>query len=124
MELEDGRFLELKALESEPNLWKIQRGEEGLQEEPELLGLIMTYVDDMFFVGEEKIVQVMIQEMRRCWKTSEPEMVGKKSIRFLGMDVHVEKNEETGPRGVVRQSGELPSRFDCERRGGREEDPD
>lgn len=96
VELEDGRFLELKALESEPNLWKIQRGEEGLQEEPELLGLIMTYVDDMFFVGEEKIVKLMIQEMRRCWKTSEPEMVGKKSIRFLGMDVHVEKNEETG----------------------------
>ena len=96
MKREDGVVLVLKALESEPNLWRIQQKEEGIQEQPELLGLVMTYVDDMFLVGRQDVLELVIQEMRSCWRTSEPERIGKKPVRFLGMDIYKNENEETG----------------------------
>ena len=108
VKMEDGNVLELKALESEPNLWKVQQKEKGIQQQPELRGLVMTYVDDMFFVGQEDVVAAVMSEMRKVWKTTEPEMVSGSPIRFLGMDVQVERNEESGlEEWVVSQTSYL-----------------
>ena len=96
MKMADGNVLELKALESEPNLWKVQQKEKGIQEQPELRGLVMTYVDDMFFVGQEDVIMAVMYEMRKVWKTTEPEMMSGSPIRFLGMDIHLEQNMDSG----------------------------
>ena len=50
------QMVKLQPMESEPNLWKVVVREEDLRERPMVLGLVMTYVDDMFVVGKEEIV--------------------------------------------------------------------
>ena len=89
-------ILVLHAMESEPNLWKIQLKNQDLRARPQVLGLVMTYVDDMFFVGEEVVVAQVMGEVRRLWKTSEPERVGEDPLRFLGVEVRTARNESTG----------------------------
>ena len=89
-------ILVLHAMESEPNLWKIQLKNQDLRARPQVLGLVMTYVDDMFFVGEEVVVTQVMGEVRRLWKTSEPERVGGDPLRFLGVEVRTAKNKLTG----------------------------
>ena len=63
------KTLKLIQLESEPNLWKIV--EEKKKEEEEgywltnatVLGLVMTYVDDIFVVGSDDVVGAVAQEI-------------------------------------------------------------
>lgn len=42
------------------------------------------------------MVDCVMKEVRRLWKTSEPERVGQEALRFLGMEVRLVKNEATG----------------------------
>ena len=56
----------------------------------------MTYVDDIFVAAEEEVSAAVIEAIRQKWKTSEPDVVGEKPIRFLGMEVTKVKNQETG----------------------------
>lgn len=92
-----GGPLILQPMESEPNLWRVMKKEQDLRERPEVLGLVMTYVDDMFIVGRDEVVGAVIKKLRACWKTSEPEEVGReRAVRFLGMEVITEENEESG----------------------------
>ena len=53
---EEGKILrlQLNQLESEPNLSKIEVIEEAEEKEPRLMGLLMTYVDDMFLSGTKE----------------------------------------------------------------------
>ena len=81
-------------MESEPNLWKVVLVKEGFQEDEEewisngrVLGLVMTYVDDIFVTGIEKVVSAVVAKLRDTWKTSEPEWVGRDPVRFLGLEV-------------------------------------
>ena len=91
------QMAKLQLMESEPNLWKVVAREEDLRERPTVLGLVMTYVDDMFVVGREEIVRSVTTTLRKCWKTSEPEEVNReRPVRFLGMEVYLEENEENG----------------------------
>ena len=46
--------MKLKALDSEPNLWKVVFEED---ESEEMKGLVMTYVDDLFIVGPQEITK-------------------------------------------------------------------
>ena len=80
----EGRNAILQPMESEPNLWKVMAKEEDLRERPETLGLVMTYVDDMFIVGGESVVRSVTETLRKCWKTSPPEEVGReRPVRFV-----------------------------------------
>ena len=89
--------LMLQPMESEPNLWKVVAKERDIRERPVVMGLVMTYVDDMFIVGGEEVVRSVTTTLRKCWKTSEPEEVNReRPVRFLGMEVYTEENEETG----------------------------
>ena len=49
----------------------------------------MTYVDDIFLVGREKVVASMVQNVRETWKTTDLEDPGKQTVRFLSMEVKV-----------------------------------
>ena len=58
----------------------------------------MTYVDDPFMVAKLKVLLEMIKGIRSLWTTTtDLEFVGKKAVRFLGMDV---LREETS-KGMV-----------------------
>ena len=79
-------------LDSEPNLWKLLEvdadGREGT-----LLGLMMTYVDDIFTVGSRPLVEAVIKEIQATWTSSPPEWIGTEPVRFLGMEVSTFKDE-------------------------------
>ena len=94
---EKKEVLMLQPMESEPNLWKVVAKEGDIRERPAVMGLVMTYVDDMFIVGGEEVVRSVTDTLRKCWKTSDPEEVNReRPVRFLGMEVYTEENEETG----------------------------
>ena len=87
-------MLKLKPMESEQNLWKVVVEKHGFQEDEELIsngrvvGLVMTYVDDIFISGKMKVMKVVAEEFQKTWKTSFPEgAVGSVPVRFLGVEV-------------------------------------
>ena len=86
--------LRLKPMESEQNLWKVmvekhgfQEGEEELVSNGRVVGLVMTYVDDIFISGQKEVVKEVAAKFQRTWKTSTPEEVSEVPVRFLGMEV-------------------------------------
>ena len=95
MKLElDGRTFHLQPLLSEPNLWKIIEDQDILDDDASLiLGLVMTYVDDLFLVSQLKLIQELVKGIRQLWATTQPEYVSEAPVRFLGMDVSRVKTE-------------------------------
>ena len=86
--------LRLKPMESEQNLWKVVVEEHGLQEDEEelisngrVVGLVMTYVDDIFISGQKEVVKEVAAKFQSTWKTLTPEEAGEVPVRFLGMEV-------------------------------------
>ena len=89
----------MEQMRSEPNLWKIVQGveEEGEEEfisNGKVKGLLMTYVDDLCVSAQEEVAESVVRELRKMWKTSEPEEIGKDPVRFLGMNVKKFKEGE------------------------------
>eukprot|EP00434_Breviolum_minutum_P029251 symbB.v1.2.025873.t1/scaffold2543.1/size76562/5 len=84
--------LRFTPLDSEPNLWKIHRAGDGDQE-MKALGLMMTYVDDIFTVGPRGLVEAVIAKIQSTWASTPPDWVGLKPLRFLGMEVSTFKDE-------------------------------
>lgn len=75
---------------TEPNLWRIVEGEGATEV---LRGVVVVYVDDMLFLGEEKYVDLMIEEVRKKWETSVPEELGEEvGVRFLGAELWRKKD--------------------------------
>ena len=91
--------LVLEPLESEPNLWKVVKAEgekqRELEEEFQLYGMVMTYVDDIFISGCQPVVEALLKEFQSIWATSKPEWVSSSPVRFLGMEVTKEVDPET-----------------------------
>lgn len=87
----DGKEWKMTQFLSEPNLWKVT--EVGLQEEEggetieNVRALMLVYVDDIFLVGEEKMIEEVKGVIQKEWKTSMPEVVNEEPVRFLGMEV-------------------------------------
>ena len=87
--------LQLRQLDSEPNLWRLEEvGKEEGSEPSIQYGLVMTYVDDIFITGPPEVTRAVAQKFQATWTTSEPEVVGEEAIRFLGMEVSTSKNAE------------------------------
>ena len=86
--------LEMDRLVADPNIWRIQEPSEEAGAPGRLRGLMMTYVDDIFITGEEKVVEEVLSEVQKRWATSPPTWVSEESTRFLGMEVFKQKNEE------------------------------
>ena len=91
--------LVLEPLESEPNLWKVVKAEgekqRELEEEFQLYGMVMTYVDDIVISGCQPVVEALLKEFQSIWATSKPEWVSSSPVRFLGMEVTKEVDPET-----------------------------
>ena len=77
------KTLQLFPLASEPNLWKAMDLEfEGV--EGELYGLVMTYVDDIFVNGSNRVVQAILKGIQDTWVTSSPEHISAKAVSSWG----------------------------------------
>eukprot|EP00434_Breviolum_minutum_P034818 symbB.v1.2.030822.t1/scaffold3511.1/size105743/1 len=84
----DDLTLHLVPLQSEPNLWKIvEKHRSEWTDEVKLRGLLLTYVDDIFIVAEEAVREKVLSKVMKTWKTSPPDLVGEKPIKFLGMNI-------------------------------------
>ncbi len=87
----EGKKLKMTQFLSEPNLWKIgkkeEEGEEELERLEEVRAMMLVYVDDIFMVGERRILEEMVKTIQQEWNTSTPEWVMKEPVRFLGMEI-------------------------------------
>ena len=77
------RNLGLKQLVSEPELWLLLDMETG-----EMYGILVVYVDDLMYLGNEETIAQMHKEIAALWPTSTLEWVGgSKAIRYLGVEI-------------------------------------
>ena len=120
----EGKNIEVKLFQmgSEPNLWKVVQvmGEEEDElaslSNGRILGLVMTYVDDVFIAAEGDLVEAITAKFQETWTTSNPEEVSEKPTRFLGMEVEkIWSEERERSEWFVTQSGyikDLLERYD------------
>ena len=87
--------VQLTAMESEPNLWRIVQKDEDDEEGSQLQGLLMTYVDDIFITAPSRILQAVEEKIRSTWTTSTPERISEKPTKFLGIEIMKQVNQET-----------------------------
>ena len=120
----EGKHIEVQLFQmgSEPNLWKVVQvmGEEEDElaslSNGRILGLVMTYVDDVFIAAEGDLVEAITAKFQETWTTSSPEEVSEKPTRFLGMEVEkIWSEEKERSEWFVTQSGyikDLLERYD------------
>ena len=120
----EGKHIEVRLFQmgSEPNLWKVVQvmGEEEDElaslSNGRILGLVMTYVDDVFIAAEGDLVEAITAKFQETWTTSNPEEVSEKPTRFLGMEVEkIWSEEKERSEWFVTQSGyikDLLERYD------------
>ena len=85
----------MKQMESEQNLWKVVIKTGALQDDLEeelvsngrVVGLVMTYVDDILVSGRSEVMKAVTQRLQETWSTSTPEEIGEKPVRFLGVEI-------------------------------------
>lgn len=74
--------LKLRQTTSEQNLWAIE------DDEYQLVGLILVYVDDMLICGRGEVPEVVLRVLQDVWETSPPERIDEGSTsKFLGMEI-------------------------------------
>ena len=108
--------LRLSPMEAEPILWMIlKQCDLSGDEEPQLKGLLMTYVDDMMVAGDESVVTSVMEALQSKWTTSTPDRVSSVPIRFLGTEITKHEHDgrdvwllsqESYVRDLVAQGGE------------------
>ena len=78
----------LKQLESESCIWLMKK-----QEDEEVYGALVTYVDDLLLLAHEELAVLWVKEIQRKWEVSEPEKVEEEHpTRFLGMELNRDQN--------------------------------
>ena len=77
------KFLVLRVSKVDSELWYIY-----LEDEEALVGCIITYVDDLFYVSEEAIICAVYAWILVEWPCSELEWASRPGgTRYLGMEV-------------------------------------
>ena len=94
--MEDGSFLSLDQMVTEPNMWRILRHQpgpfSGTQAE-QFCGILLIYVDDFLLLGEPAVLDVLISAIQAKWETSVPEEIDAVSgVRFLGAEIFKDGN--------------------------------
>ena len=107
---------QLRPLESEPNLWKLQNANGS--EDENIYGLLMTYVDDLLLAAPPTLLQALKEKIQSIWTTSTPE-VTEVPTRFLGTEISKFMDPKTQrsldhdskilhPRLGLRRRSEIP----------------
>eukprot|EP00439_Symbiodinium_sp_Y106_P043939 s6959_g5.t1 len=88
-----GRRLALKQLVTESELWLLI--EEGNEEHGHVYGILVVYVDDLTYLGDESTIAAMHKEIAALWPTSALELVGSsRAIRYLGVEIKQDPNNK------------------------------
>ena len=81
----------------EKHVWRIV----GNGHQDQELGFLLVYVDDLLFVGLERVVSSAIQAVRSLWQCAEPEYLNEeKAMRFCGFELRRE-----GDGVILNQEG-------------------
>ena len=94
--MEDGSFLSLDQMITEPNMWRILRHQPGPFSETQaeqFCGILLIYVDDLLLLGEPAVLDALITAIQAKWETSDPEEIDAVSgVRFLGAEIFKDQN--------------------------------
>ena len=94
--MEDGSFLSLDQMITEPNMWRILRHQPGPFSETQaeqFCGILLIYVDDLLLLGEPAVLDALITAIQAKWETSDPEEIDAVSgVRFLGAEIFKDGN--------------------------------
>ena len=83
-----GRTITLKPSLADPDLWMAFDEQNHLKEQGELLALIITYVDDLFYLSEDSLVRAIHDWVQAEWPCSQLEWAHEApGTRYLGMEV-------------------------------------
>ncbi|CAE7249757.1 RE1, partial [Symbiodinium natans] len=83
------RTLKLKPSKADPELWLIFANDNDL----DLLGLIITYVDDLLYLSEEEIIRAIHVWLEEEWPTSGLQFANQgEGVRYLGMEIKQDEN--------------------------------
>ena len=84
---------------ADPNIWKI------LNEDGELQGLIVVYVDDYLVTAPREICEDVHEWFSTTWQTTDIQYAAKEnSIRFLGMEIQAVEDAKWGVCGLLLSS--------------------
>ena len=90
--MDDGSFLTLDQMVTEPNMWRVIKHEPGpfLETKAEqLCGLLLVYVDDLLLLGPPMVLDSMMASIQAIWETSPPEEIDEVAgVRFLGAELY------------------------------------
>ncbi|CAE7497148.1 RE1 [Symbiodinium sp. CCMP2592] len=93
-------FITLQQSKTDSELWYAVDQGGDLQVRGSLLALIITYVDDLFYMGPEKIVKILHEWVHDQWPCSELQWASvSPGVRYLGMEIF---QRETGEYEVTQ----------------------
>ena len=52
-----------------------------------LVGFLLVYVDDLMVASDPTTTSLIIKVLQDEWETFEPEVVGQKKVKFLGVEL-------------------------------------
>ena len=85
----DGRIVILKPSEADPDLWLAYDEADNLRAQGSLLGLVVTYVDDLLYLAIDSLVIAIHTWIETEWPCSALEWArGTAGTRYLGMEIY------------------------------------
>ena len=119
-----GRVIVLKQSIADPEIW-LAYDEDELQSQGSLLALIITYVDDLFYLSDKPIIEALHAWVQEAWPCSDLEWADSEAgTRYLGMEIRqrpdfaFELSQEGYIRDLLRSYGmeeALPTKLPCPR---------
>ena len=78
----------LRQVVSEANLWLLEKDDEEYTDR-RMKAMILVYVDDLLISGEKIYADLVVEEIRKIWQTSDPERISDgQATKFLGMEIY------------------------------------
>ncbi|CAE7633900.1 GIP [Symbiodinium sp. CCMP2456] len=101
-----GRTIVLKQSTADPEIWLAFDEDDVLRSQGSLLALIITYVDDLFYLSDKPIIEAIHAWVQEAWPCSELEWGdGPTGTRYLGMEIQQRPDFafELSQEGYIRE---------------------
>ena len=126
-----GKDLKFKASEVDPELWYVYEGDFA---EAELLAMIITYVDDIFYLAESELIKVLHAWVEEEWPCSPLQWAeSEEGTRYLGIEIKQNENKQfelcqsAYIKNLLRSHGldeAIPTKLPCPKEWIADEDQD
>ncbi|CAE7409265.1 GIP [Symbiodinium necroappetens] len=101
-----GRTIVLKQSTADPEIWLAYDEKDVVKSQGSLLALIITYVDDLFYLSDKPIIEAIHSWVQEAWPCSELEWAdGCGGTRYLGMEIQQQPDFtfELSQEGYIRE---------------------